>query len=509
MNKRMKGLALMLTAMMSLGTMVGCSSGSPQTSTETKTETAETPKAEEKKEEPKKEESKPAKEETVNLVWWTIGNEPKDLKLVNEEINKYTKEKINVTVELKYASWGEYGEKLSKVIQSGENYDIAFGASINNYLDLANKGYFADLKEVVPSVAPALDEFVPDELWAGMTVNNQVFGIPTYKDSAMSQYWVWDKELVDRLGIDYENINTLEELEPALKQIKADNPTKYPLLIHGLEGINGSFSALNGFDEFLGNPHVGIKYDDQTATVVSPWEDEQTMNNWRTLHKWFNEGLINPDAATVTEITEKNKPIGGAQGFPHADADWSVGRTPVVSHMFFGPAYSTGTIQGSFQVISAGSKHVEEAVKLIELFNTDSTARNLLAFGIEGVHYEKTGDNNIKILTDSYSVPAYSQATFFNMYVVDPAPATKWTDLQKHNENAFASPALGFSFNTQPVQNQIAACSNIQAKYQPAIITGSINPDEAVPKMLEELNKAGYQDIIAEAQKQLNEFLGK
>ncbi|MEG0950851.1 MAG: DUF3502 domain-containing protein, partial [Niameybacter sp.] len=174
-----------------------------------------------------------------------------------------------------------------------------------------------------------------------------------------------------------------------------------------------------------------------------------------------------------------------------------------------GPAYSTGTIQGSFISISEGSKYKEEAVKLLELVNTDAYVRNLLAFGIEDQHYKKTGDNTSEVLNDGYSAPAYSQGTIFNIYVTDPAPATKWADLQAQLEGAFASPALGFTFNTENVNNQIAACANIQAKYEPSLMTGSVNPDEVVPKMLEELNKAGYQEIITEVQTQLDAYLGK
>lgn len=483
MNKRMKKLAVVLTGVLALSSLTGCSGG------------------------PAKSSAKGASQEPVELVWWLIGNEPKDLELVNEEINKYTKEKLNTTIKFRYASWGEYGDKLSKIIQGGEDFDIAFGSSINGYMELANKGYFADLTEVIPEKAPLLDEFIVDELWKAVTVKGKVFGVPTFKDSAQSQYWVWDKELVEELDIDYKNIKTLEDLEPALVKIKEARPSTYPLILAGTEGVNGFFPAVNRLDIF--STQIGVRVDDPTATVISAWEDEALVENLRTLHRWFKQGLINPDAATLTE-SPKYKAVFSAQGYPHADADWvtSCGY-PVVSSLFADPLYSTGTIQGSFQVISAGSKHIEEAVKVLELFNTDSYARNLLAFGIEGKHYEKTGDNTIKILNDDYQVPSYSQATFFNMYAVDPAPAEKWTDLQKHMEKAISSPALGVTFDSQPVQNEVAACSNIIDKYMASLMTGSVDPDETIPKLLDELNNAGYQDIKDELQKQIDEFLGK
>lgn len=495
MNKKMKPLALLLVGIMSLGSMTACSSGNAGNTADASGD--------------KQTASSNKDGETVNLVWWMIGSEPKDLKMVNDKINEYTKEKLNVTLDIKYASWGEYGEKVSKIVQSGESFDIAFGSGINNYQDLAAKGYFADLKEILPTVTPALWDFMPEDLWKGVTINEQIIGVPAYKDSAQSQYWVWDKELVDKLGIDINSVKTLEDLDPVLRKIKENDPSKYPLIMQGKEGINGFIATVNNLDELLVSPSIGVKYDDTSATVVSSWEDKEVMKNLNTIRTWFNDGLINPDAATLTE-TPKYRPVFAAQGYPHADADWSTSSGyPVVSSQFFGPAYSTKTIQGSFNVISAGSKHIEESLKVLELVNTDSYLRNLLAFGIEDTHYKKVGENSIEVLNDGYQVPAYSQGTFFNMYTVAPAPETKWVDLQKQQENAFSSPALGFTFNTEPVQNQVAACSNIETKYTASLLTGSVDPNEVVPKMLDELNKAGYQDIIKEAQNQLNAYLGK
>lgn len=442
----------------------------------------------------------PSSSKPIDIVWWTIGNEPKDYKLVSEEINKYTKEKLNVNLEIKYASWGDYGAKLSKIIQSGENFDIAFMSSISGYQDLLNKGYFYDLTDLIKEATPNLYNFIPEELWKGVTFKNKILGVPAYKDSAQAQYWIWDKKTIDEFNIDYENINTLEELEPILQKMKEAKPNEYPLIINGGEGINGFVPAILGYNEIAIN--MGVSYDDENAKVVSIYEQENTLEKLRLIHSWFNKGYINPDAATLTELP-KIRPVSSAQSFEGGWKDTEVG------HKYWGPYYSTQTIQGSFLSISAGSKNPEAALKVIELVNTDEYFRNLLAFGIEGVHYEKTGENTIKKLNDDYSVPAYSQGTFFNMYVQDPNPSTQWEDLKTLQESAKSSSILGFTFDPTNVQNQVSACSNISQKYKSSLITGSANPDEIVPKMMEEMKNAGFDDILKEAQKQVDEFLAQ
>ena len=108
------------------------------------------------------------------------------------------------------------------------------------------------------------------------------------------------------------------------------------------------------------------------------------------------------------------------------------------------------------QAISVNSKHPEASMKVLNLANSDSKFRNMLAYGLEGKNYQKTGDNTIKLLNDGWNTAAFSQATFFNMYVVDPAPANMWTDLKEFNKTAKPSPILGFVFDDSKVQTQLA-----------------------------------------------------
>ncbi|UKI37606.1 MAG: hypothetical protein L6V93_05740 [Clostridiales bacterium] len=46
--------------------------------------------------------------------------------------------------------------------------------------------------------------------------------------------------------------------------------------------------------------------------------------------------------------------------------------------------------------MSVTSKHPDAALKVLELANTDRDFFNAVAYGKEGVQYEKVGDNHIK-----------------------------------------------------------------------------------------------------------------
>lgn len=71
----------------------------------------------------------------------------------------------------------------------------------------------------------------------------------------------------------------------------------------------------------------------------------------------------------------------------------------------------------------------------------------------------------------------------------------------------FVSPAMGFTWDNANVLNEVTAVRNVRGKYANALECGSIDPAEALPAFLEELETAGANTIIEEKQKQLDEYL--
>ena len=78
-----------------------------------------------------------------------------------------------------------------------------------------------------------------------------------------------------------------------------------------------------------------------------------------------------------------------------------------------------------------------------------------------------------------------------------------WSDL---NRNATPSNALGFVFDFAPVKTEKANCDAVIDELYYAISTGSVDPDKYLPMLIDKLKKAGADKIIAEKQKQLDEW---
>ena len=88
---------------------------------------------------------------------------------------------------------------------------------------------------------------------------------------------------------------------------------------------------------------------------------------------------------------------------------------------------------------------------------------------------------------------------------------TLLTEMERLNEECINANNMGFSFNTENVVNEVAACTNIVAQYQEDIANGKLNSQEDVEAYVnefrEQLKANGVDTIVAEVQRQLDEWM--
>ncbi|MBU5344696.1 ABC transporter substrate-binding protein [Paenibacillus lautus] len=483
-------LSLMLTA------LAACGGSKPASTTDGSQATPDTSK-----------DSETTSKDIPTLTWWTIGGQvPNNFSKAVDAMNAYTAEKIGVKVDIKVASWGEWDTKMNTIVNTGEPFDIMFTNS-GKYSKQVAMGAFADITDLVQSQTPDLYKLIPEKVWEGTKIGGKYYSVPTYKDSALTQYWVFDDKYVQKYNIDINNIKTLQDLDKPLRDMKAgEGKSFYPLPMTQGEGLNGFF---NEYDDLtLGFPPIGVKADDASRTVVSVLEQPDVMANLKLLHQWYQDGIINPDAPTKTE-NDKGRPFFAAQAFPGAEVSWQINdaieKYNMVQH--YGPIYTTSTIQGSLNAISANSKYKKEALKYLELVNTDPKLRNMLAFGELGVDYNNVdGEKVIERTSDTWPLAAYTQGTFFNLAVTKGAPEDQWEQVKKLNDAATSSTVLGFALDITDLQTEVANCQAVWDKYKYELITGASDPETMVPKITAELKSAGMDTIMQAAQEQINNY---
>lgn len=500
MKKMLKVLSVICAVSIMLFAFAGCGSNSAASGSTASTGTASTAPSTDAAAS-----TQVSAENAPTIVWWQIGTQPQNLEEGVAKINEYIAGKYGVKIDIKVAGWGDYDTKMNTIVNTGEAFDIMF-VNNNNYNRFINLGALADITDAVQKETPDLFKFIPEKVWNGTKLNGKIYSVPTYKDSSITQYFVWDDSIVKKYNIDYANIKTLKELDKPFRAIKAgEGKSYYPLQMIKDDGFNGMF---NKYDDLtLGLRPMGVKIDDTSRKVVSVLEQPDVMEDLKQLHQWYKDGITNPDAPTLGEAPKK-LPFFSAQAFPGAEASWQVdkGVEKYVMAQQFGPIFTTSSIQGSLNAISANSKYKAEALNFIQAVNTDAQLRNMLAYGIEGTDWQKVSDNVIKRTSDTWTLPAYSQGTFFNMAAVDPNPADQWDAVKKLNEEATASVTLGYALDISSLSTEVANCKAVWDKYKYELQTGASDPVVMVPKIVKELKAAGMDKIMAEAQKQITEY---
>ena len=451
---------------------------------------------------------------TVKIRWVTYSTAvPADIKEIIAAANAYSAEKIGVTVDLEV----QPSEMLNLIMASGEYYDMIFTCEwLNNYDTNAAKGLYYDITDLVKTETPALYETIGD-YWEAAELGGRLYGVPTLKDMGSEMMYRLNADYFEgEKGMEIPEFMKFADIEPFLAAYKADYPHKYPLAMDK-SGIPG----MTNFLERVISTFIFVPYNDDDPKVKPLWECDELIERYRLLHKWYKLGYIEPDASAIESTASKTDiPVRfgvawrGYQGYSNPET-WGFN---VKTSIYDGPYISRATEQGAMTAICAActEERAKAALKYIELLNTDRKFRDILAYGIEGKHFNylengsvmrtKTGnDRYIMSLYQTGSVVNASVETVTTALLADP---DQWTKVYKgYKEYGIKSCTDGFVYDQKRNEDIIAAVSAIYQNYATDLRTGTSDPDIIIPKMRSEMEAAGINELLADIQDCLDKHI--
>lgn len=460
----------------------------------------------------------------LSLYFLTWSGQQKDQELVEAEMDKYLKDKINAKVKLYGLDWDTFITKTNAMSAANEAYDICFtsswcefltGAARNRWLDMNQDGlldkYGAGIKERLDEVFMKGGQYF--DSYSGKYIQ---YALPVYKEKAHSTGLVFNKKLVDKYGMDISKINTNEDLLPLFKIIKENEKDVIPLGIVAGDSF-GFGNKWVELERIAGDNVPGDLYaDSDDTTVFNRYEKPEYKETCDFVRKCFLEGYISPDAAAKTNTVSQKSNEGlvfcGPIGLkPGKDAEMSNDKVTFIQKEMLG-AYSASTdLNGSMQAISRTSENPERAMMLLNLLYTDRTFLNLFVYGIENKHYTKVSDNVIKTVVDSgYSFGVnwmFGDQTL--NFLTDKEDPDKWAKFEEFNKSAKPYKSLGFQFNLEPWKAQYAAIKTIMTQYAEPLNCGAVDPNEYLPKFLKKMKDAGVDQYLEALQKEFNEWYAK
>lgn len=174
----------------------------------------------------------------------------------------------------------------------------------------------------------------------------------------------------------------------------------------------------------------------------------------------------------------------------------------------------TGCANGNSFIIPWSSENPEKAMMLWDLMYTNAEVSNLFINGIQGKHWDYTDDTETFINTpdgvdpntSGYSSVDWSWPNQRITPVWEGNEADLWEQLEEFNTTGIVSPAMGFSWDSSSVQNQVTSVNNVISEYNNALRWGTMDPSN-IDQLNADLEAAGINEIVAEKQRQLDEFL--
>jgi putative aldouronate transport system substrate-binding protein len=456
----------------------------------------------------------------VEVSYIYPGGIPSDLATVEEALNGLLKDRgVNATIVLTPVDWGSYTDKVNLMVAAGEECDLLFVAPwlAPSYAQLIANGALLPLNDMLDMDAAELVASLPTGALDATTVNGNIYGIPN------QQIWVKPfgpvvrQDLADTYEFDISTITDLAGLEPFLSAVAANETDTFP-------ATSGAFvNEVFGWDPIVTqDAGVVVRFDDGDLTVFNGYASPEFADHVALMRAWYDAGYFPLDEVPGEDFNNLwQTGRFGSSLFEVVQPDISFvfeanRGFPVYAKALAEPFMSTASVSASMNAVCQTSESPAEALQILNLLNTDVEFYNTLAKGVEGKHWVWV-DQAANVIGPGPDADGYAPGTdwmfgnVFNAFYNDPALAEQDITGQTAALNAAAPPsvALGFTFDPDPVKNELAQVSAVVSEIGVPLYKGETDPAETLPEFLDALEGAGIGRIIEEAQAQLNAWAGR
>lgn len=514
-----KLLSGVLVAAMAVGLLAGCGGSSDSTATDTTAETTET--TDTAAEDTTAADDTAAAETTdaasgdkvvINVTRATFNLATPDsaqVQKVQDAVNAYIGDKINVEIKLTDIGSGEYTDKANLALANNE-INLLWTASWESVIgtnDLVPQNAVYDLTDLLPGTD--LYNSMDASQWEATKYNGKNYFIPVYKDNVEGYDIMARKDLADKYGWDMSSVKSLKDIEPMLADAKSEG-LKYPWLTQKTAMFYRMY--INDFDFFTADATANwVAVDKNTNEVVDTILTPQYKEFCTLMAEWAEKGYISEDDVTKTTTDTTTQTQDWAFSWwtdipVNAEANSRYNQEVVMAPVTDRWAHSTSAL-GSCYCVTANStpEQAQACIDFMGLLYTDSKLADLWTFGIEGEDFTYDENGQVAQTSEKYNHSMWESASATIVTPVAGEPADKASLYEAFNGGAKTSPAAGFRFDKTPVEAQFAACQNVFETYGFPLENGGFaaaDVDATIEAYQAALDEAGYQDVLAEFQAQ-------
>lgn len=480
--------------------------------------------------------------EHVVITYMVTGDVPTDkTNEVLAKMNEILTEKVNAELNIKWIEWANWttNYNLGLATQSG---DIDLVGTATDWLDAwpnTQKGAFYPMDEdMLATYAPKTWAAVPASHWELCKYDGDIYLIPEDQYAQWTNHgFMYRGDWAREAGLE-NGVHSWNDLGVYLSYVK-DN--KEGVIPWDADGSGSSYSQqMSGGWMTSHSPAIyieGIGVDlfygeskDNPYTLSKVWiEGDELVEFAKTMKEWSNKGFWRADVLNYSGDTAAEMKEGRTAARQHHTETWTGFRTEMetaqpgsdVGFFWFGEemgnVVSLNITHGAMAIAST-SKHPERALMVYDLLRNDPELYRMMMYGIEGTMY--TIDENGYMarpegFTDGVDGVSFNWWWGRNDELGLRAANRDWAavDAMYATEAACAIPyPYGqVVFDMTSVQTYIDNLSNVYNTYMPQIVFGveAEDPEAYVAEFRAALLAAGYENVCAEIQSQLDAVYNK
>ncbi len=426
------------------------------------------------------------------------------VKKVEDAVNAYIKDKINVEVSIREIGSGEYAEKAGNAVANKE-VNLLWTASwqegkIKTSALVAN-GMVYDITSLLPGTA--LYNSMDKGQWEATKFDGKNYFVPVYKDNVEGYDLMYRKAAVG--NFDITKVNKLQDLEPYLEQAKKAG-LKYPLLLQKTAMFWRFY--IDNFDFFTSEAESNfVAVDRASDKVVFTLDTPQYKEYCDLIADWRAKGYIHEDEYTkvVTDTTTQSQDWGVSWWTDtpnNAEANNRYGQEVVINPLTERWAHSNSAL-GSCYCVTANSneKQAKACVDFLGLLYTDKELADLFTYGIKGEDWKLDANGQVEKMGKKYNHSMWESVSATIITPETGSPANFADAYRTFNGTAKTSCAAGFRFDPSKVSAEYTACKGLFAEYGFILETGGVAKADVASKIAEykkALQDAGAQKVIDE-----------
>ena len=330
--------------------------------------------------------------------------------------------------------------------------DILWIDSYDRYLDFIAREMIERLDPELSGASKKLNESINNELllWAKWPTSG-TYGIPNNTIIGEYTYLLVNKELAKKYSYNPDELNTLTKCSDFLADVAAYEPGVAPILgdIYTTGTYYWSIDTATGkinSDKFnlLAGTMTNRTHDPSIDTNITlgcnnVFKNVEFTEQLKCIQAYKDAGYIVAESANPANYAVRMIK-GGADLAAVYGEDYSLN---VLEY----PRAGYEEVFNNMFAVSTYTRSLARSMQIITYLNTNSDLRNILQYGVEGVHY-KIDDETGKLvrLNKDYMMNLESTGNVFMAYPEEDMPVDAWDWGKKQNLDVKPYLTMGFDF---------------------------------------------------------------